>query len=363
MADLPAEIALAFDMHGCPNRCRHCWLRDTGNGGVDEATMRRIVGEFRAYTGPGGTAPHFQRIDVSPAFREPDFPADYRRLHELAGELGDDPAARFELLSVWRVARDDSYAAWAKSVGPDTCQITLFGGRETTDWFHQRRGAFDDAVLASGRLLDAGIKPRWQIFANTRGLAEIPQLLELAQRMKLPQRVAELGAEFDAFVHLWGPCGPAMGIEPLRPTVADLQTLPAELLVSTRRHVGRDVLWQSEGELLQAILARPEPVHTYGREGVSMPWLLITGSLDVYFNGYPVEPPWRLGNLSREPLSTVLGRFEQDDLPGLRLTARLSAQDLARRYGDPNSQRAFTSQNCLLTLYLTRHVQSGDALD
>jgi hypothetical protein len=20
------DIGLAFDMHGCPNRCRHCWL-------------------------------------------------------------------------------------------------------------------------------------------------------------------------------------------------------------------------------------------------------------------------------------------------------------------------------------------------
>jgi hypothetical protein len=360
MAELPADIAIGFDMHGCPNRCRHCWLSALGNDGINEDTVRRITGDFRTFVREGHQQPHFRKVWVSTEIREPDVADDYRRLHALSAELSDGPVWRYELLSVWRLARDPSYAGWAKSVGPDTCQITFFGGQQTTDWFCRRAGAFDDAMLATQQLLEAGMKPRWQIFANTMGLPELSGLLRLIDRLRLRERVASLGAEFVAFIHLWGPCANTLGIEQLRPTVADLQTAPLDLLESTRRHRGQDVPWRSEGELCQAILDRP-PLYGYGMEPGHMAWFLVSADLDVYFNAYDVAPAFCLGNLAAEPLSVVLGRFEQDDAPGLRAIAQVSAQEQVRRFGDPSGRKAFCCENDLLQLYLARHWAANGA--
>ena len=205
MADLPREIVIGFDSYGCPNRCRHCWLAGLPDVRRGEAGLREIAGAFRGFTRHGEAEPFFRKIWVSTSIREPDYARDYRRLYELEAQLSDGKPWRYELLSVWRLARDPEYAAWAKSVGPDTCQITFFGGEETTDWFCRRKGAYRDSLTATERLLEAGMKPRWQLFANTRGMGELGGLLTLADKMRLPQRVGGLGGKFDIFVHVWGP--------------------------------------------------------------------------------------------------------------------------------------------------------------
>ena len=91
------------------------------------------------------------------------------------------------LLSIWRLARDESYANRAKSVGPDTCQISFFGMRGTNDWFHRRKGAFDDALAAAHRLLDVGMKPRWQVFLTTKLLPELDEFLAIVEQARLAE--------------------------------------------------------------------------------------------------------------------------------------------------------------------------------
>ena len=56
-------------------------------------------------------------------FREPQ--EDYEKLYAFEAELSDLKPYRFELLSIWRLARDEKYAKWTKKIG--TCQIALFG--------------------------------------------------------------------------------------------------------------------------------------------------------------------------------------------------------------------------------------------
>ena len=114
---------------------------------------REVVRRFREWVRPGAEAPFFERIGVATWYREPDFAPNYRSLWALEQELSDEGAAqRFELLSIWRLARDESYAPWARSIGTQACQISFFGLQENTDWFTQRRGAFRDSLLATERL-------------------------------------------------------------------------------------------------------------------------------------------------------------------------------------------------------------------
>ena len=121
------DIGLALDMHGCPNRCRHCYLRDHANGCMSEDDLRWAVEQFRRYVRPGEDGLAFEKLSVSSSVREPDYSDDYERLCELEAELSDSGPNRYELLSIWRLGRDDHYAQWAKRIGPDTCQVTLFG--------------------------------------------------------------------------------------------------------------------------------------------------------------------------------------------------------------------------------------------
>jgi len=64
---------------------------------------------------------YFTPLCFSSWYREPDYAPNYREPYELERELSDDNASRFELLSVWRLARDPGYAAWASEVGTEAC--------------------------------------------------------------------------------------------------------------------------------------------------------------------------------------------------------------------------------------------------
>jgi hypothetical protein len=162
MPKIPSRnLTVAVDMHGCPNRCRHCWLGPPPGGKITEEDMRWIAAQFRNYAREGETEPFIDTLTITSWIWEPDFSDNYRELYVLERELSDGEPHRFELLSVWRLARDNEYAVWAKELGTDTCQITFFGMKETNDWFYRRKGAFQDCVRATERLLDLGIKPRW----------------------------------------------------------------------------------------------------------------------------------------------------------------------------------------------------------
>ena len=95
MPALSPQIAVALDMAGCPNRCRHCWLGNPRNQRVPEETLREIVRQFRTWKQPGAKTPFFERLSVATWYREPDFAPDYRRLWELEQELSDKGAAPF----------------------------------------------------------------------------------------------------------------------------------------------------------------------------------------------------------------------------------------------------------------------------
>jgi hypothetical protein len=346
------HVGLAFDMRGCPNRCRHCYLGPGGSITLSEQDLRWGVSQFRDAIARGDTA--IKTLSVATWFREPDF-GDYRHLYDLEAELSDGEPSRYELLSVWRLAHDASYAPWAKSVGPGTCQISFFGMRETTDWFCRRKGAFDDALAATERLLAAGMKPRWQLFLTTRLLPELDDLLALVEARRLRERVRELGGEFQIFMHPPGPDYEGRKIEGLRPTVAQVADLPETILAPSRKHFGRDVLWQTEEALYAEIIQGGEV--TLEEELPETLWFFVCGNWDVFTNVGTLEPWYCLGNLKRDSVGSMVARFEDDGALGLRVQFRESPADLAERYGDPTGQKVYSSKADLLSLYGGRYCE------
>ena len=335
---LPTDIGVALDMHGCPNRCRHCFLRGCENGRMGEADLRWAVEQFRTCVKAGEDRPAFGKLSVSSWTREPDYATDYERLHELEAELSDDGASRYELLSIWRLAREDRYAEWAKRVGPDTCQITFFGMKETQDWFVRREGAFRDSVRATERLLEVGMKPRWQFFMTKRIVPDLDGLMRLVDRLRLRERVAALGTEFVMFIHAPELVGEGRHIAPLSAALEDTRRVPRELVASTQKHFGREKIWTTEAETVARIAGAGEdcgPPWPYPPQPKL--WFLVMPSWDVFTNMATTDPGWKLGNMKQEPLSEIVARFEHDRIPALQMNTPDTLRMLAKKHGDPNS--------------------------
>ena len=335
------EIGVALDMHGCPNRCRHCYLGVLPNGRMTEEDLRWAVTQFREYVRKREDRP---LIEVASSWREPDFSDDYERLAELEAELSDVRPTRYELLSIWRLARDEKYAEWAKRVGPDTCQITFFGMEETQDWFCRRRGAFRDCVRATERLLEVDIKPRWQLFLTKKILPDLDDLMKLVDRMRIRERVQALGDEFVIFIHPPGLVGEGRKILPLSATLEDTKLVPAEIVASTQRHFNTEKIWTTEAETISRILRDPEefgPPYRYPPEPKL--WLFIAGNWDVFSNMGTTDPWWKLGNLKEDPIEIIFDTLENDRILPLKLNRADTLQELAQRYGDTESPRVVNS--------------------
>lgn len=59
------EISIAFDMGGCPNRCRHCWIGHLKNKKIDIDRIKDIVNELRHYKLTEDDKPYFNKVFVS----------------------------------------------------------------------------------------------------------------------------------------------------------------------------------------------------------------------------------------------------------------------------------------------------------
>lgn len=351
------ELGVAFDMHGCPNRCRHCWLGSGDGRRMSEEDVRWGVRQFREFISSSSNPTPIRRLSVASWFREPDYADNYRDLYALEAELSDGDPHRHELLSIWRLARDPSYAEWAREVGPDTCQISFFGMEETNDWFHRQKGAFRDAITATERLLEAGMKPRWQIFLTKKLIPDLDDLLRLVERMKLRERVAALGSEFCMFMHTPGPDGNAREIEHLRPTIDEVSSLPSEIVEASRKHFPkREWLWYSEAELVSQILSEEE-TFPFGCQWPEKLWLNIKSNWDVFSNIGTLEDWWRLGNLKEDSVAEILDGFARNTPLGLKAIHSHSPKELVREFGDPKGTGIYTDAGDLLSLLVARHCE------
>lgn len=342
------DIGLAFDMHGCPNRCRHCWLDHQvvtpPRARMTEAEVRWAAAQFRAFRRPGEDRPPWRRFHVASWIREPDYSDHYRRLHALEVELSDAPPARdrYEVLSVWRLARDQEYAHWAYDLGIRECQLSFFGLEQTTDWACRRRGAFRDLLVATERLLAAGIRPRWQLFLLKPLIPDLPGLIALAEELRLRERCEALGGSFPFWMHSPSPDGAAFGLEHLRPTDRDLERAPRAFLEQTEARLGRPI-GVPERTLLRTLREDSGPTVRAISEatGGNPVWFYVAPNFDVYLSFTEVRPAFCLGNLRTDGVASVLDAYEHDRTPGLQAMFTMLTSELARRYGRPYGRRLY----------------------
>jgi hypothetical protein len=344
------EIVLAFDMHGCPNRCRHCWLDHqvvtTPRTAMTEDDVRWVVAQFRAYRRPENARTPWSSLRVSTWLREPDYADDYRQLRALETQLSDvaPPRDKYELLSVWRLARDPDYAHWGHELGIRESQLSFFGLEKATDWAVRRRGAFRDLLTATERLLAAGIRPRWQLFFTKLLIPDLPGLIALADGLRLKERCEALGGPFTFWMHSPAPDGAALGLERLRPTDHDLDSVPRDFLAHSEAHMGRSI-GIAERALLPVLLENDGPVLKSASDAFSgnptCIFITATPGFDVYPSFTAISPAFHLGNLKTDGVGAIIDAWEREQTPGLQAMFRTPTCELARRYGRPHGRRLY----------------------
>jgi sulfatase maturation enzyme AslB (radical SAM superfamily) len=325
-----SSLTACLDMAGCPNRCKHCWLGVAQNGHLTEADLRFVAAAFRPFT---------DRLSVDSGYREPDYLPEYKRLWAVERELSDvRPVPHWELMSVWRAVRDADYVSWLKSLGIKACQLTLFGGREKTDFYTGRRGAYDEIVEAIELLIKEGIAPRIQVFINQDNLDDLGAVVDLIQEKQLIQRCPG----FSAFVHQGSCDGENAKLYDVRVTPPDLSRVPQLLIDYSLRHwkVSRfeDIFGQTERVLCESLADSGEII---GRTS-DTPVFFVDKDFNVYPNVTTPTADWRLGNLKKESAEEILRRYRNNESPAQRVRATVPLGEMIRACGHPESERLFT---------------------
>lgn len=333
-------LGVMVDMAGCPNRCRHCWLGDHRNGNISIEEFKSIAEQFRSWRHDNGEG--IAELGFFSWWREPDFREDYRELWQLEQELSSPGRAkRYELLSAWRLARDKDYAKWASALEPKACQITFFGMEENTDWGMNRKGAFRDQLIATERCLAAEIAPRWQLFITKRCLNELDEFLRLIYDLKLFERCRKIGCDFEFFIGGITPEGSAYEIESLRPEESDLGMIPEQLISISRDGVNN--LGQPEYKQLAELTKRNDPPNIE----IHPACLAITADYDVYPNIAEPAEWWRLGNLKKDGIGTILNSFFNEAVPVMKANRTVPVSELARTYGNANSKKLYDKDDLI----------------
>lgn len=339
------KIAIIMDMHGCPNRCQHCWLGHARNAKIPAEDLVWAVGQFKNYRRDGKTL--FDELIVNTWYREPDYADDYTDLWELEKQLSNVQEPHPELASIWRLARDGSYAPWLKSTGVEVVQVTLFGSEKNTDYFTGRKGAFKNCMAAIEVLLESGIAPRIQMFPFTTTVNDFAALECILLDIHLEGRVGKLGKEFVCFLNLPTPDGEAFNLENVRIRRSDAQKLPAYFIQKTLRHFkaeNMEKLWQTEAELMPSLLGRNTPLN----ENPPIQALMVASDFNVYPNSGEIAHWCCLGNLKTDGVDLVMDNYLNHRTLGLKMNHEMPVSYFARKYGNPTGDRLYTAADLVL---------------
>jgi MoaA/NifB/PqqE/SkfB family radical SAM enzyme len=333
-----SSLTACLDMAGCPNRCKHCWLGVTPNGRLNENDLRYVAEKFHPFT---------DNLTVDSWYREPDYLPEYKRLWDVERELSDSKRiAHWDLMSVWRAERDAEYVPWLKSLGVKACQVTLFGGREKTDYYTGRHGAYDEIINAIEQLINAEISPRIQVFINQDNIDDLQSVVDLITEMRI-----------SAFVHQGSCDGENSKLYDIRVTPKDLEQVPPLLIDYSLKHFNKDnfidIFGKTERELCTELSGSTEIVGTV----TNTPTFYVDKDFNVYPNITTPSKYWSLGNLKTDGAEVVLHRYKNDESLAQRVRKTVTIGELIKACGNYKSEKMFSKGDYidfLVQLYCER---------
>lgn len=326
------KIWVCLDMHGCPNRCKHCWLGATPNGSMTKDDLKAAAEAFRPFT---------DCMEVDFWYREPDFSDDYKELYALADSLSDTERRHFELVSFWRLVRDKEYVEWLSEIGLKKAQLTIFGGEDTTDFYIGRKGAYREILKAIDILLENKIAVRLQSFVTKNNIDELAETQQLIGRLDLEKRCEAFGEEFSFFLHNGSCDGENEKFYDVWVTPEDLKKIPPVLRDYTLKHFGKsdikDVFGKTEKELYGELINDSSTAGCAEDSSV----FFIDGDFNVYPNITAPAPHWCLGNLKKDGAEKVLQNYTNNKSLAQHTRLTVPICDIVKAEGDKTSERLF----------------------
>lgn len=339
------EITVCLDMYGCPNRCKHCWLGTTPNGNMSVSEIEFAAEQFRLYTDC------FQIYDW---YREPDYRDNYHELYRLCNQLSDKPIEHFELISFWRLVRDEKYVKWLSSLGLQKAQLTIWGSQETTDFYIGREGAYTEILESIEILLKNKISPRIQTFINKSNINELIHVENLIQRLDLEERCRSFGGEFSFFLHQGSCDGENEKLYDMRVTPEDLKHIPELLEKYTLSHFNKSKIMDVFGRTEQSLYEELVQDYSTASYVSDSPVFFIDKDFNVYPNITAPAPHWCLGNLKRHGAKIVLENYVENNSAAQRTRLTVPICDIVKAQGDSTSQRLF-SKNDYIEFLLNKY--------
>lgn len=312
------DLILVVDMHGCPNRCKHCWLGHMPNIKMDDKCDEWIVNYFK---------PHFDKITYYSWLREPDYCDNYKErwIKDNIISIHSRPQ-RFELASFYMIVRDPNYVNFLKGVGVKTVQLTFFGLEDLTDKYVGRKNAYNELIQATNILIENGIAPRWQAFINEENKDEIVKLLDVIKEMNLYER-----CNFKFFVHEGSCDGENRNNYSIR---IQKENIPHELIPY---YLGIKELL-TEKKCVENLINHDEKVNY---EDPNPLILNISNTYDVYYNFTHLSNEWKIGNLKEINSNELIRRINEKDTYAFN-HMNITYKELAIKYGDISSTKVFS---------------------
>lgn len=330
------KFSLAFDIYGCPNRCKHCWI---GYPKHSNMNPNEVIDVFLRIKEEQNTFLHYnselEYIDAS--FREPHYGNDYKDLYKRIDYINGcslEVDKNFELISLWRLNHDESYLPWIKARGIKRVQLKVFGMEETNDFFYGREGAHNELISGTNNLVDNGIIPRWQVYPNKMGIDELYDVIQLAHSLDLFNKVRRLGEEFNLKGNPYDPSGAGFNYHHLRIDKADISRCPVDMIDINRL--------RTESEMVKYLLINGEVTALPRNHNL---WFYVTADWNVYPNFSEIAPWWKLGNLKKNKWHEILSRYVNNDNLGLKVMTEISLKELAIKCGNPDGDKVFTNDS------------------
>jgi MoaA/NifB/PqqE/SkfB family radical SAM enzyme len=327
------KIVVALDMAGCPNRCKHCWLGHSPNGHLNKDDLYYIASEFKKIT---------NNLEVASWYKEPDFLDNYKELYEIENELSDNKEIpHFELLSYWRAVRDNKYIPWLKELGVNACQLTLWGGKKSTDFYIGRKGAYDEILQTINLLLDNKIVPRIQIFINKNNLKELKNIENIIVSLNIKNRCKEIGKVFSVFVHQGSCDGENRKNYDIWITPEDINEIPDMICCNTLKHFKKDKIIDVFGyteSILFEKLAEAKNTLNYVSNN---PIFFVDKDFNVYPNISNISYYWALGNLKQDGIKKIIDNYVNNKSVAQNISTTIPISELVRLIGNYKSQKLF----------------------
>ncbi len=327
------KISLSFDIYGCPNMCKNCWI---GHPKHNKMNVNEVISTFSNIKNEQNSKKYYnakiEYIDVG--FREPHYGDDYKKLYNRVDEVNNcvlEVDSKFELISLWRLGNDSNYIKWIRERGIKRAQLKVFGLEKTNDFFYGKKGAHQELINGTNILLENGIVPRWQVYLNKMGINELRGVLELTKVLNVEKRVQELGENFNIKGAPYDSTGAGYDNNKFRIEKKDLVKIPSEII--------NIASLKTEKELIKKIINNDDKTVMPNNHNL---WFYITSNWDVYPNFMGIAPWWKLGNLKSNSWKSILNTYVENNNKGLRIMNEITTKELIQKCGDKNSEKIFS---------------------